>query len=133
MTATRRRAALLAVALAGATAGCSAASPSTGAICGMSRADLLAVLRDKSDPPSTSVERIDKQVCADNWIFVRGTFVLGDGSHTDSTAVLLHRAGVQWQVAYLGTAPMDPGDPACRQMPAEIRRADEVFQTSCPA
>jgi hypothetical protein len=83
--------------------------------------------------PDMSIARVDQQVCADDWIFLRAEFVLSDGASEDPTAILLHNTGGQWQVAYAGTTPLKPGDPLCTQMPPDIKRADDVFRLGCSA
>jgi hypothetical protein len=114
-------------------AGCShGGTPTVSGSCAIGQSAVDGLLDAAGRDASLTRVRIEQEVCAGDWIYVQATFKHPDGTPTDATGFLFHREGRRWKTAYLGTGPLEPGDPLCGQIPPEIKRADNVFRDSCP-
>jgi hypothetical protein len=113
--------------------GCSQpGQPAATGTCTIDQGGVQGLLRAAGREADVSLVRVEQETCAPDWVFVRATFKHPDGTPTEPTGFLFHHTGGQWQRVYEGTAPLEPGDPLCGQMPAEIRQADATLRDSCP-
>ncbi len=105
--------------------------PPAPANCSIDQDKIRGLLTDAGQPAHVTLQHIDQEACAPDWVFARATFKQADGTPTEALGFLFHHEGSSWQMVYQGTGPLDPGDPRCTQVPAVIKQAP-TFDTVCP-
>jgi hypothetical protein len=103
------------------TASVGLSSPAAG--CLITESQVVAMLRQSPMAEGLKFDRIDSPVCSGDWYYTRAVFETATGNPLDEAGFLYHRVGTQLQLVYQGTGPLDPGDPLCHQIPAQIMRA----------